>query len=183
MKTEDILTRLAVRMKEGDEDAAGKMYDELYSKVYGFAMNRVRRKDAAEEITQEIFMKLVLKIGKFDENAGPFAPWFWRLAANTVTDFFRSLRADVFSDLPQEKYDVAAYRDNPEAAVQARLAKEKLDVFLDDLSTDEKEAFELRFVAELPYRDIALSTGRSEGSLRVAVSRVKNKIKKHFTIA
>ena len=49
--------------------------------------------------------------------------------------------------------------------------------FLESLGEEEKQIFEMRYIAELSYREIADILGKSEGSLRVAVSRIKQKIK------
>jgi RNA polymerase sigma factor (sigma-70 family) len=61
------------------------------------------------------------------------------------------------------------------------LRYDKLAMFLKTLSEEEKQLFELRYLAEMPYKEIATMLERSEGSLRVAVLRVKEKIKKEFS--
>jgi RNA polymerase sigma factor (sigma-70 family) len=56
-----------------------------------------------------------------------------------------------------------------------------LKVFLATLTDEERQLFELRYLAEMPYKEIAVMLERSEGSLRVAVLRVKEKIKKELS--
>jgi len=173
---------LAVRMKRGDLKAAELLYTRLYDKVFGFAMHRVSNRAIAEDLTQDIFVKLVEKAGLFDETRGGFLVWFWQLARNTITDHHRKGKATAFSDLETEGGDGPAF-DHPdpgptlEDVASARETLRKVDVVLASASDEERQLFELRFVADLPYRDIASLTGKSEGTLRVSTNRLKRKLK------
>ncbi|MBI4094549.1 MAG: RNA polymerase sigma factor [Candidatus Liptonbacteria bacterium] len=175
------VNRLVRRMQKGDADAADALYRELVNKVFGFCMNRVRERAAAEDLTQEIFMKLVSRIHTFDATRGAFGGWFWQIARNTVIDFYREngKRAVPFSDMPEEHTERLAVSDARTAA-EHRFDRAHMDQVLKTLTADEQELFELRFVADLPYREIAGMLGRNEASLRVAVNRLRVKIKKHF---
>ncbi|MEK7193437.1 MAG: RNA polymerase sigma factor [Patescibacteria group bacterium] len=176
------LNRLAKRMQKGDRRAAEALYEELFGKVYGFCLSRVRRRPLAEDLTQEIFLKLVNRVETFDSAKGSFAVWFWQLARNTVFDHYRKQKEVSFSDVGDgEESDVEHLSvHNPWPAFEARFENDRLRAFLGDLQGDEQELFRLRFVADLSYREIAVLLERSEPSLRVAVSRLKRKIKENF---
>lgn len=171
--------QLAVRMKKGDSEAASKMYEKLFDKVFGFCMNRVSSKPLAEDLTQDIFLKLVSKIESFDHKKGNFIVWFWQLARNTVTDHYRKARDISFSDTSEEALDLKSAIETHKN-LDAKLELEKVTQFLDSATSDERELFNLHFVAELDYREISEVLGKSEGALRVAVNRLKNKVKKKF---
>jgi RNA polymerase sigma-70 factor (ECF subfamily) len=171
----DELTRLAARMKRKDEKAAEALYNELVKKVFGFCMNQVRRRDAAEDITSEIFLKLVSYIETYDENQD-FSPWFWQLARNAVTDHFRQKRNESFGEVPEDMQSGA----DVERETSYRIEHSRLFDFVDGLGEDEKKLFELRFVMDLDYKEVARRTGKSEGSLRVAANRLRHKIRTHF---
>lgn len=173
---------LARKMQQGDEQAASALYDEFFGKVYGFCLNRVRHKPLAEDLTQEIFLKLVNKIGTFDPLRGTFSVWFWKLARNTLFDYYRRQKDISFSDMGEEeggRLEIVATH-NPEPAWAYKFETDRLDVFLRSLSVEDQELFRLRFVADLSYREIAGILEKPEGALRVSVSRLKTKIKKGF---
>lgn len=175
---DDHLTKLAVRMKKGDRKAAGALYDELSPKAYGFFFSRTSKKEIAEDLSQDIFLKLVERVESYDEKKGRFVVWFWQMARNMLIDHYRAKKEMPFSSFEENEVENMAISDGPN--VDDRMRMQSVQDFLRTMSEEEKELFELRYIAEVPYKDIAEMTGRSEGSLRVAALRVKEKIKKEF---
>lgn len=171
----DKLTALAIRMKKGDRKAAARIYDELAPKVYGFFFARTGRKETAEDLSQDIFLKLVEKAELFDETRGRFVVWFWQMARNVLVDYYREKKEAPFSLFAEGEVETMSVAEMPD--LDHRLHYRKVQHFLKTLSDEERELFELRYVAEVPYGAIAELTGKSEGALRVAAMRLKEKIK------
>ncbi len=173
--------RLAREMRNGDRKATETLYENLINKVFGFCLSRVRSKATAEDLTQEIFMKLVEKIELYDNKKGDFVVWFWQLARNTIIDYYRRGKETSFSDLENEEESLEAKTSySPGAAFDNQLQKEKIEMLLDSFTEDEQELFRLRFLSELSYKEIAKILNKSEGSLRVAINRLKKKIKSNL---
>lgn len=177
-KTKDKLTALAVRMKKGDRKAAGTLYEELMPKVYGFFFARTGKREVAEDLSQEIFLKLVERIDAFDERKGRFVVWFWQVARNMLVDHYRGKRETAFSAFMEN--DLEALATTEPANLDHRLRYVAVRDFLGTLGDDERELFELRYAAEMSYKEIAEILGRTEGALRVASLRLKEKIRKEF---
>ena len=72
----------------GDFDAFEELVRRLQRRVYGFAFQHLRDFDEAQDLTQEIFVKLYRNLARFDSTR-PFDPWFWKLAANTTINYRR----------------------------------------------------------------------------------------------
>ncbi len=174
----DPLTDLAVRMKHGDRKAAAKLCDELTPKVYGFFFARTGKKETAEDLSQEIFLKLVENIERFDETRGRFVVWFWQVARNLLVDHYRAKKETPFSSFEESEVEAMSVTAPPDLDYQLRYRK--VQGFIKTLDDDEREIFELRYVAEMPYKDISEVLHRSEGALRVAALRIKEKIRRHF---
>lgn len=176
------LEKLARRAQQGDERAAKDLYNALVKKVYGFCISRVTDRTRAEDITQDIFMKLVSGLPSFDPERGTFVSWFWQLARNTLIDHFRKPREAMFVDLENETetpFEPAVTNDENHN-LDMKLLFGKLEKLITALPQDDQELFHLRFVADLSYRDITELLGRPEGALRVATTRLKKKIRTHF---
>jgi RNA polymerase sigma-70 factor (ECF subfamily) len=72
----------------GDMDAFEELIRRFQRRVYGFAYQHLRDLDEAQDLTQEIFVKLYRNVSRFDASR-PFEPWFWKLAANTTINYRR----------------------------------------------------------------------------------------------
>lgn len=175
----DRLTELAVRMKKGDRRAATELYDELLPKVYGFLYTRTSKKEVAEDLAHDVFIKLIEKIDAFDEKKGVFVVWFWQVVRRMLIDFYRKKQETPFSRFEPDEVEAMSIDDHP-PAVDEKMRYEKVSNFMKTLSEDEQELFEYRYVAEMSYSEIAELTGKSEGSLRVASLRIKGKVKEQF---
>ena len=174
----DELTRLALRMQKGDRKAAAALYDELAPKLYGFLFARTNEREVAEDLSQEIFIKLLEKIESFDASRGVFTVWFWQIARNALIDHYREKKPLPFSSFEEEAVPLLAVAGAPN--LDHQLGAQQVRQWIETLDADEQELFQYRFVAELSYREMASLCGKSEGALRVAASRLKARIKKEF---
>lgn len=174
----DHLTGLALRMKKGDRRAAAEVYDELMPKVYGFLFTRTSKKEIAEDLSQDVFLKLVEKVESYDPEKGTFVVWFWQMVRHMLIDYYREKKAIPFSAFDDTTIETMESEEMPD--VDDHLQYGKVKAFLKTLPEEERELFEMRYVADMSYKEIAKVVGKSEGSLRVTSVRIKAKIKSHF---
>src|ERR1700680_1056640 len=80
--------QLAHAATGGDLDAFEELVRRMQRRVYGFAFQHLRDLSEAQDLTQEIFVKLYRNLARYDA-ARPFEPWFWKLAANTSINYRR----------------------------------------------------------------------------------------------
>lgn len=175
----DDLDRLVAKMKKGDRVAAGALYDDLAPKLYGFIFSRTSSKEMAEDLSQEVFVKLIEHIKSFDPKKGKFTVWFWRMARNTLIDHYRQKKPIPFSRFEESEVEEMVIAEIPDTdnVMSHRKVRELIKTF----NEEEQELFEMRFVAEMPYKDIAKIMEKPEGTLRVSALRLKEKIQKEFT--
>jgi RNA polymerase sigma factor (sigma-70 family) len=176
---QDKLTKLAVRMKRGDRKAAAELYDDMMPKVYGFLFTRTSKREVAEDLAQDVFIKLIDKVTSYDETRGAFVVWFWQMVRRMLIDYYRKKQETPFSHFEESTIEGMAIVDEL-PNLDASMRYQQLSLFLQTLSGDERELFEYRYVAEMPYSEIAVVMGRTEGALRVAALRIKEKIKKEL---
>ena len=99
----------------GDLDAFEVLIRRLQRRVHGFAYQHLRDIDEANDLTQEIFVKLYRNLARFDPER-PFEPWFWKLAANTSINYRRK-RVPIPAEPAEEA--AAAQRGHDPALVDA----------------------------------------------------------------
>ncbi len=155
------------RCKAGDTEAFGVLYDRYIDKIYRFVFYKTFVKEVAEDITSDVFHKALQKINSFEADKGVFSAWIYRIARNNVIDYYRSQKGDV----PLEDvFDVGFDERTPES-LDAIAALDKVHVYLETLSSKQREIITLRVWEELSYREIAEIVGGTEDSVKMAFSR------------
>lgn len=148
--------RVAVaRAKDGDQEALRYLYVSYSHNVYGYVRSIVRDDHEAEDVTQQVFAKLMTTLGKYDERGVPFFAWLLRLAHNVAIDHMRSNRITPMETVLHPDASSGADLDRAET-VRAALA----------VLTDQQRAVViLRHVAGLTPGEIAERMGRTEDSV------------------
>ena len=172
----DHFNTLAKRLKAGESDAAAEIFDHFAPQLHRFFMARTSQREIAQDLTQEVFLKLVRNIRQFNPDAGNFTPWFWRVAHNALIDYFRQKKPQYLADMEREGENIPDMRDPTEANAELR---EVLDI-VKTFTPEEQEIFQLYFLTDMAYADLATVTGKSESNLRVIIHRLRQKIiKRH----
>jgi RNA polymerase sigma-70 factor (ECF subfamily) len=144
------------RAREGDHDALRYLYVRYADNVYGYVASIVRDDHEAEDVTQQVFLRLMSMLVKYEPRNVPFSSWLLRLAHNAAIDDLRRRRAT-----PVENVRGA---DEP---ADGR-AHEGLSLFREALGTlpaDQRTVVVLRHVVGLTPGEIAQRLGRSENSI------------------
>jgi RNA polymerase sigma-70 factor (ECF subfamily) len=158
-KTDDgrLVARAVRAAQRGDREALGFLYARYADNVCGYVRSIVHDQHEAEDITQQVFAKLIKVIGKYEERDVPFFAWILRVSRNVAVDHIRRQRA-----IPVEEVRTAG-----EASVDHASAQRMTDLreALEALPRDQREVLVLRHFAGLSPTEIAERTGRSEGSV------------------
>ena len=156
---------LLKRAKKGDEEAISILYEEYFERVYKYIALRVGDDFEAEDITQEVFIKVFGNLSKIKSS---FASYLFRTARTKVTDFLRKRKE---RPLPQ----VLPYEANFEEREDLRRAISKLT----DL---QREVIILRFFCDLPIKDVARILGRKEGAIKVIQHDAIRALRRHLEV-
>ena len=95
---DEAINRAVVAAQAGDMEAIRFLYIRYKDNVYGYVLSIVREQHAAEDCTQQVFMKLISAIQKYEPRTVPFTAWILRVARNIAIDHLRQRRA-----VPQEE--------------------------------------------------------------------------------
>jgi RNA polymerase sigma-70 factor (ECF subfamily) len=145
-----------VAAKSGDMEAIRFLYLRYKDNVYGYVLSIVREPHEAEDCTQQVFMKLISAIQKYEPRTVPFTAWILRVARNIAIDHLRQRRTvpceEVFE--PTQKTDESS-----------REYRWGLEVALDTLPEDQRDVVMLRHLVGLTPGEIATRMGRTESSI------------------
>jgi RNA polymerase sigma-70 factor (ECF subfamily) len=151
------LVRDAVaRAKEGDREALHFLYVRYAPEVLRFVRKLVQDDYEAEDITQNVFMKLMSVIKKYEPREVPFAAWILRVARNAALDYLRARRA-----VPTDEVRV-------EDDERSRISRERgndLRQALEGLPEEQRDVLILRHIIGLSPVEIASVLGKTESSV------------------
>lgn len=168
------INRLAKKMQQGDRFAAEKIFGHFSPIIFHYIVKRISNRETSEELTQEIFLKIIKKIETFNKNQGNFSAWTWKIVKNTLIDFYRGKKEIIITNFIDTYNNIASEDSHLENKLRIGDITRKIRSF----SPEEQTIFNLYFISDLSYKEIAEITGKSEGSLRTSIHRINNKLRK-----
>lgn len=164
----DLLGEAIERAKDGNRDAIHFLYIRYADGVRACIEWIVRDPHEAEDLTQAVFIKLMLVIHRYEDRGVPFAAWINRVARNTALDYVRARR-----QVPCE--DVRGAESGEAELDYERLWS--LRAAIEQLPPAQREVFVLRHLAGLSPGEIADRLGKSEGSVHGLHHRARGSLR------
>ncbi len=174
MKEEELIKKA----QNGEVEAFGQIYDLYITKIYRFVFIKVNRKVDAEDIASQVFLNAWQHINNFQFQGFPFSSWLYKIASNAVIDFYRtqkhhenidSVDADAISDTPETD-------KNLDQEFEIEIVKNALK----KLEPDQQNLLIMKFIEDLPNKEIAEILGKTEGAVRVIQHRALKQLKKQL---
>jgi RNA polymerase sigma-70 factor (ECF subfamily) len=167
---------LVSRCLGGDEAAWEDMVRLHTRQVYGLCYRFTGSGQEAQDLTQEVFLRVFKTIKTFRSVEGSFGTWLARVTRNLLIDHYRRTRQQRVTDsieeqLPMLEEEGAAASARPDHAVAGREASEILQATLQKLSPDLREAVILRDLQEMEYREISDVLRIPEGTVKSRINR------------
>jgi len=166
-------TQLILNCQNGDLNSFGPLYDQYIKKIYDFIYFKTHHKQTAEGLTSTTFIKALKGIGSFKSDGGSFQAWVYRIARNTVIDYYRTKKAD--SSL-EDVWDLST-NDDIERDINTATKLEKVQQYLKKLPSEQRDIILLRLWSGLSYQEIAGIVGKTESNCKVILSRTLKKLK------
>jgi RNA polymerase sigma-70 factor (ECF subfamily) len=147
-----------LRAQRGEPLALTYLFEAYFERVYRYVSARVRDPAAAEDVTQEVFERMLLSIHRYQPRGLPFSSWLFRIAHNLVVDQARRADSSERATLRAAQPDV---EDGPELETLARLEIDELHTLMRRLPEAQRQVLELRFAAQLNIAETARVMERS----------------------
>ena len=158
-----------------------RVYEFYFARIYNYARYRVFDAETADDLTSEIFETVLAKLHFYDPERGPFAPWLFGVARNTVNYHLR--REKIRQWLSLEHFQHLAGREPApvELVIKNETNRQLLEA-VSQLDGRERELIALKFTAGLTNRTISDMTGLKESHVAVVLHRAIKRIKAHMDI-
>ena len=157
----------------GDQAAWEQIVRQNWRKVFNVAYKFVGKHDEAEDLTQDIFLKIFKALNTFDRRAN-FQTWIISISRNLCIDHYRSVRKErqtIARDVDSNDLQPATTERGPYAQAEHQDLRAQLRQALDALPLTLRTAVVLRDLQELSYQEIADRLGLPEGTVKSRINR------------
>lgn len=165
------IARAVLRAQAGDMEAIRFLYVRYKDNVYGYVLSILRDQHEAEDVTQQVFMKLIRVISKYEPRQVPFTSWILRVARNVAVDHLRQRRP-----VPCEE----VFEPTRAADDSGRERRWGLEQALQSLSEDQRDVVMLRHLVGLSPGEIATQLGRTEASIHGLHHRARQALRREL---
>ncbi|MEE8373703.1 MAG: sigma-70 family RNA polymerase sigma factor [Dehalococcoidia bacterium] len=153
---------------KGDIEAYGELYGIYLDRIYRYIYYQIGNKAAAEDLTEEVFLKAWGAIGRYKWKGQPFTSWLYRIAHNHLVDYYRTRRQH--EDL-QLQENILADDTSIEEEVEGKATRQQILEAISSLPELQQQVVIMKFIDDLDNREIEQIIGKSQGAIRVLQTR------------
>ncbi len=187
MDDNQVVASLVRRCIAGDAAAWEEIVQKFNRRIYNICYRFTGSGDEAEDLTQEVFIKIYRTLGSYDAERGAFLTWVATMARNLLVDHFRKKKQDRMTDsleepITKEENGLSLSEKLPDAAPSpdARLQTQETQTMvqraLRKLSPELREAVILRDLQDMDYREIAIALKVPEGTVKSRINRGRTEL-------
>ena len=161
------------QVKNGETEAFGVLYEQYAEVIFRYVYSHLDNRLDAEDLTEEIFLRAWRALPKYDERGLPFTAFLFRIARNSLIDYYRQKK--VVTSL--EDMELQTHEAGPEEATDTRIENRDLRKTIAALREDYRNVIIFRFLVGLSPEETAQVMQRSVGAVRVLQHRALSALK------
>ena len=166
---------LVRRCRAGDGAAWEEIVQSYSRRVYNLAYRFTSRADSAEDLTQDVFVRVYRSLDQYNPKQGDLQNWLMRLARNLIIDDYRKRQRapqdDIADDLEDHKYHLRSAENSVQREMERRELGAQVQTGIDKLSPDLRTCVILRDIEELSYQEIVDLLKIPEGTVKSRINR------------
>lgn len=148
-----------------DENALSELYDRYEAKIYSYIYRRTGERTLAEDLTAQVFLKMLEAIRKDNAWHSSFSGWLYRIAHNSIVDYYR--RRDRKQQLPIDEIPVLIDEaDSPVRVAEKQFDADRLRSAVGRLTSEQAEVVSLRFLEGYSINEVATLMNKTEGAIK-----------------
>ena len=155
---------LLEKAKRGDKAAIASLYDAHYGAVYNYIHYRVDDQPTAEDLTAEVFIRMIHKLPGYVQRGRPLLAWLYTIARNLVVDHHRGLNKG--EELPIKDHLLEDGNQDPIQQIQTSQTQDCFKRALDQLPETQRSILIYRFVDEFSTSQILELMNKSDRAVR-----------------
>ena len=179
----EVTKQLIDAIIDGNRQAYSELYDIFSDRGYNMALTYTKSHQEAEEITQDVFVKIFQNVTKFEQKSA-LSTWVYRITINTSLNYIRKKKRFSFLQLFTDKTPDQPDFEHPGVLLENKENAKALYRVMDTLPDTQKTAFILSYIEELPRKEVAqimeISLKAVESLLQRAKKNMRKKLEKQY---
>ena len=174
--------KLLVERAKKDSLAFGQLYDEHYSRIFGYVLKRTADLDLTQDVVSETFLKALKNLNQFHWQNVSFSSWLFRIASNEIVNFWRKKKPALsFSSVKEPAFtkdlseEIMAAQDKLKDHQDFLMIQKQIRL----LDSRYQEVIVLRFFEKKSLLEIAEILGKKEGTVKSLLHRGLEKLRKN----
>ena len=169
-----------ISLAKKDAHYFGTLYDRYFDQIFRFCFKRLGGlEDEAGDISQQVFIKAMANLTKYEDRGLPFSSWLHRIAQNEVSMFFRRQKKNYSVPIDENKIQDLAQEANITQYMSID-EQERLIELLNSLDEEHLDLIELRFFQEMSFKQIAEIYNITEANAKMRIYRILERVGKNW---
>ena len=156
------------------------LYNKYYEPILQFVYKRVEGKEAAFDITSQVFLNAMLKLSQFKFMGTPFSSWLYRIALNEINMLYRKDKIQRSIKVDESELKSVIHEINPDDDIDAQYLR--VTEVLTDFPEEDIQLIELRFFEKRAFKEIGDIMNMTENNAKVKLYRLLDKLKSQLTL-
>ena len=157
------------------------LYNRYYEPILQFVYKRVEGKEAAFDITSQVFLNAMLKLAQFRFMGTPFSSWLYRIALNEINTLYRKDKVQRSIKVEEDELKSVIHEINPDDDIDAQY--QRVTEVLGDFPEEDIQLIELRFFEKRAFKEIGDIMNMTENNAKVKLYRLLDKLKSQLTLS
>jgi len=160
------INHLVRKAQKGDSASFAGLYEHFYEKIFRYVLFKSGSVAEAEDITEEVFLRMLESVRSFKWKGYPFSSWLFRIAHNLVVDHFRRNGRQKTSPLESVSGTIGATTHDVDSYLDTELSMVQVSEAMTELTDLQREVLSLRFSGGLSVRETAEAVGKNENAVK-----------------
>ena len=182
-KNKNLIEMLVNKARTGDKDALTELYGVFREKIYRYVFFKCGNHADAEDITNEVFLRMIQSIANFQWKGIGFSSWLFKIASNLVIDYYRNKSRRNIESIEKRDYIGETNWEQISEFLDNRDLFHAIYKDTDDLTGLQKEVVNLRFIGDLSLKETAEAMSKNVNSVKAiqhaAIKKLKEKVQEN----
>jgi RNA polymerase sigma-70 factor (ECF subfamily) len=170
------------KARTGDPEAIGWLYERYFDRIYRYTYAKIGDATDAEDITEQVFLKMIEAVAGFRWQGSTFASWLFRIAHNQIVDSVRQRTRHPQVSLEPVGVSIPSEGDDPHRLAEQRDFRGHLEDSISQLTELQAQVIALKFWSGLSNAEVAQVMDRTEGAVKALQYSALQNLNKLMTL-